>query len=131
MRALILIAVLSAPIIDAAEAGERSYNCDVANIYHLEETGILSTATWASQFIGSSFSVSRSTGKVTGEVLPTRFAKSYRVINHGSAENSFKAVAEFAGQFQLLEIQEFREDVKKPFIASSMGGAGIVTGTCE
>jgi len=32
---------------------------------------------------------------------------------------------------QLLEIQEFRHGESKPFVAISMGGAGIVTGLCK
>jgi hypothetical protein len=40
-------------------------------------------------------------------------------------------VAEFEGQIQVIEIQEFNKKSKKPFVAISMGGAGIVTGMCE
>ena len=80
---------------------------------------------------GGSFSVSRITGEILGEVVPTLMASSTRVVNHGSTENSFKSVADFAGQVQVLEIQEFKHGVTKPFVALSMGGAGIVTGTCK
>jgi hypothetical protein len=54
-----------------------------------------------------------------------------RVVNKGSNEYSFKAVADFGENYQLLEVQGFRESSVKPFIASSMGGAGIVTGLCK
>jgi hypothetical protein len=80
---------------------------------------------------GSAFSVSRVTGEIIGEVVPTLMAKSTRVVNQGSKENSFKAVADFGEQYQLLEVLEFRPGDVKPFVAASMGGAGIVTGTCK
>ncbi len=47
---------------------------------------------------GSAFSVSRVTGEIIGEVVPTLMAKSTRVVNQGSKENSFKAVADFGEQ---------------------------------
>ncbi|WP_372694751.1 hypothetical protein [Immundisolibacter sp.] len=78
-----------------------------------------------------SFSVSRVTGEIIGDVVPTPMAKSTRVVNKGTKENSFKAVADFGEQYQLIEVQEFVTGEVKPFVASSMGGAGIVTGTCK
>ena len=77
------------------------------------------------------FTVSRVTGEVVGAVLPTFVAKAVRVINRGSTENSFKTLADFDGQIQVLEVQEFRQGGIKPFIATSMGGAGVVTGNCK
>jgi len=43
----------------------------------------------------------------------------------------FKAVAYFNGQIQVIEIQKFKQTKFKPFIALSMGGAGVVTGACQ
>lgn len=80
---------------------------------------------------GDSFSVSRITGEIIGDWIPTILAKSTRVVNKGSKENSFKAVADFGEQIQVLEIQEFRQGSIKPFVAFSMGGVGIVTGMCK
>jgi len=65
------------------------------------------------------------------EILATPSAESTRVVNRGSGSNSFKAVADFGDQFQVLEVQEFREGEKKPFVAASMGGPGIVSGVCR
>ena len=58
------------------------------------------------------------------------------VVTFGSVENSFKAAAEFEvaqgnRQIQVIEVQEFRRASVKPFVALSMGGAGIVTGLCR
>ena len=126
--ATFLLLVGSAP---TATGSELSYTCTVARIYDLVEDGTLRTSAWEKSMKGSQFSVSRVTGEIMGEVLPTLMAKSTRVVNKGTTENSFKAVADFGEQYQLIEIQEFKTGNIKPFIASSMGGAGIVTGSCN
>jgi len=71
------------------------------------------------------------TGDISGKTLTTIRAKETRIVNPGSNENSFKAISYFKEQFQLIEIQEFKLSKNKPFVASSMGGAGIVTGVCR
>ena len=103
----------------------------VTNIYKLSSSSSLGISPFEKQMKGSAFSVSRVTGEIIGEVIPTLMAKSTRVINPGSVKNSFKAVADFGNQFQIIEVQEFRVGNLKPFVSSSMGGAGIVTGICK
>jgi hypothetical protein len=112
-------------------ADPLSYTCEVTHVYDLSENGSLKASTWEKEMKGSTITVSRATGEIIGKVVPTLMAKSTRVVNKGSKEKSFKAVADFGEQYQLLEVQEFREGTVKPFIASSMGGAGIVTGLCK
>lgn len=114
-----------------AVSGELSYTCQVSHVYALSEKAVLETSALEKEMKVSSFSVSRVTGEIIGEVVPTIMAKSTRIINKGSKDNSFKAVAEFVGKIQVIEVQEFRSGLIKPFVASSMGGAGIVTGTCK
>jgi hypothetical protein len=114
-----------------AVSGEISYTCQVSHIYTLSEEAMLEISALENKMKGSSFSVSRVTGEIIGDVVPTIMAKSTRIVNQGSKDNSFKTIAEFDGQVQVLEVQEFRSGAIKPFIASSMGGAGIVTGTCK
>jgi hypothetical protein len=114
-----------------AMAGELSYTCEVLHVYKVSSNGSLAISPFEKQMMGSSFSVSRVTGEIIGEVIPTLRAKSTKVVNHGSTKNSFKAVADFGNQFQTLEVQEFRKGALKPFVSSSMGGAGIVTGLCK
>ena len=115
-----------------ALAGERAYTCEVAHVYKLSDDGSLVTSGFEKQMKGSSFSVSRITGEIIGEVIPTEMAKgSTGITNKGSERNSFKAWADFGNQLQLTEVQEFRKGTYKPFVSSSMGGAGIVTGICK
>ncbi|MBW1994378.1 MAG: hypothetical protein JRI77_07985 [Deltaproteobacteria bacterium] len=112
-------------------AGELTYECVIKHVYVLNDSGRLETSAFENQFKGGSFSVSRETGKILGETLTTAVAKGTRVVNHGDKENSFRAVADFGERLQLIEIQEFKQGKAKPFVASSMGGAGIVTGLCK
>ena len=112
-------------------AATLSYTCEVTNVYGLNDDGSLKVSGFDKGMKGSKFSVSRVTGEIIGQVVPTIVANSTRVINKGSSENSFKTVAEFDEQFQILEVQEFRKGDSKPFVSSSMGGAGIVTGLCK
>ena len=114
-----------------AMASELAYTCEVSHIYGLTNEGSLGISNFEKQMKGSSFSVSRLSGEIIGEVIPTLKAKSTRVVNKGSANYSFKAVADFGNQLQILEVKEFLRGPVKPFIASSMGGAGIVTGLCK
>lgn len=118
-------------LVSTSSASDLTYNCGITKVYDVNDTGELVSSGFENQFKGKKFSVSRETGKIIGDILTTVLAKETRVVNFGSNESSFKAVAEFEGQFQLIEIQEFKKGVKKPFIASSMGGAGIVTGMCK
>ena len=127
-----LLAVTGASTIGAT----LSYTCVVKRVYDLSDTGELETSVWEKQMRGSAFSVSRVNGEIIGEVVPTLTAVRTRVVNPGTSKNSFKATAEFisdnaGSQIQLIEIQEFMEGESKPFVAASMGGAGIVTGVCR
>lgn len=114
-----------------AGAAELAYTCEVEHVYDLADNASLEVSGFEKTMRGGTFSVSRVTGEIIGQVVPTLMAASTRVVNRGSKENSFKAVADFEGQVQVLEVQEFKKDPAKPFIALSMGGAGIVTGTCK
>lgn len=126
-----LLLLFLMPLAATSQAGDLGYDCVIKNVYDVDDAGALKASGWQEQFKSDKFSVSRKTGKIVGQTLTTILANNTRVTNQGSKENSFKAAAEFESQVQVIEIQEFKEDVKKPFVATSMGGAGIVTGICE
>lgn len=133
--------------INNQSADDLTYKCKVKNVYELNDHGSLRVSNWEKQFKGGEFSVSFTTGEIVGKVIPTLMANSTKVINKGNESYSFKSIAEFDAvnkplstgsedavstkSFQLLEIQVFRQGTIKPFVAMSMGGAGIVTGTCK
>ena len=57
-------------------------------------------------------------------------------FGNGAAMRVAPLGAYFEGQpekieAQLIEVREFQSGKKKPFVAMSFGGAGIVTGLCE
>ena len=76
-------------------AATLSYTCEVTNVYGLNDDGSLKVSGFDKGMKGSKFSVSRVTGEIIGQVVPTIMANSTRVINKGSSENSFKTVADF------------------------------------
>ena len=115
----------------SAAAESSSYSCIINHVYSLSDNGVLNTSYWQKDFEGGEFTVLKNTGVIKGQTLTTIKANEIRGINPGSDKNTFKAIAYCKDQFQLIEIQEFKSGKNKPFIASSMGGAGIVTGTCE
>lgn len=112
-------------------ASETAYSCKVLHVYEPQDDGSLKTSNWDKQFRDKEFSVSRVTGEIIGQVIPTLLADSTEVIHKGNNEHSFKTIAHFKNQVQLLEVKEFIQGEKKPFVAMSMGGAGIVSGTCK
>jgi len=116
---------------DVSEGGELAYVCTVEHVYKVSDYGKLIESEFDEEMEGARFAVSRLDGKILGEVLTTSLAESTRVLNRGSSTNSFKAVADFGDQFQILEVLEFHEGERKPFVASSMGEVGIVSGVCR
>ena len=121
-----------------APAGEFAYTCEVSYVYSLADNALLERLSALEKIMKeNSFSVSRETGALVGNsaTLDTSLAKSTRVINRGSKENSFTAVADFGAfangthPYQLIEIEEFKQGVNKPFVL--MGARGVITGVCK
>ena len=130
IRLSITVPILLA-IWGVSEGGEIAYVCTVAHVYKMSDHGKLIESEFDDEMEGARFAVSRIDGKILGEVLATPLAESTRVVNRGSGGYSFKAIADFGDQFQSLEVQEFREGERKPFVASSMEALGIVSGVCR
>lgn len=114
-----------------AIAGEANYTCEVLHTYDLERDGSVGISGFDKQFRGSKFTVSKKDGQIVGYVVPTKLAKSTRVIQTGNKEYSFRTIADFERDIQILDIREFVPGKQKPFIATAFSGAGIVSGICE
>ena len=114
-----------------SEGGELAYVCTVEHVYNVSAYGKLIESELDDQLEGARFAVSRSDGKILGEALATPLAESTRVVNQGARSDSFRAIADFGDRFQSLEVQEFHEGERKPFVASAMGRTGIVSGVCR
>ena len=125
------ITITLALSVSSASAGEIAYTCTIQNTYELDQESKLVRSPWQKDFQGGQFSVSRTDGAIIGDTLTTALAKQTVVVSAGSNANSFKSIALFDGQVQIIEIKEFYKSSQKPFVAMSMGGAGIVTGWCK
>lgn len=123
-----------------ATAGEFAYICNVHNYYELDSNGSLKTSVntyLETDLKNSPFSVSRETGALSGITpgLDTSLAKTIRVINKGSSNNPFIAIADLNNglplnhNFQIIKILEYRKGIQKPFIL--IGPLGEITGTCK
>ena len=116
-----------------AFSGKFGYECVVDASYGVSDEGKL-IRDETKQFEGGKFSVSRETGEVTGlQKASSMLAKQTSVINRGSSEMSFKSIALFSnpavgGEISVIEIKEFEESEKKPFVM--MQGITILSGTC-
>ncbi len=131
VRRFSALCALSIFAVSSTVSAPLSYTCDVAYVYEISPEGKIETSSWEAQMKGASFSVSRSTGEIIGEVVPTLLADRAWVVNPGSNSNSFKAAADFGDQIQVIEVQEYLGGQTKSFVSMSMGGAGIVTGLCR
>jgi len=124
----ILILLLA---VSTAIAEDTSYICEVLHTYDLERDGSVGISGFDKQFRGSKFTVSKKDGQVVGYVVPTKLAKSTNVIQAGNTKYSFRAIADFGRDIQILDIREFVPGKQKPFVATAFSGAGIVSGVCE
>ncbi len=114
-----------------AVAGEHSYTCKIMHVYGLDTDGSLVSSNLEKQYKGSEFLVSRVTGEIIGEVVPTLLSRSTKVMIKDSNESSFKTVADFAYQPQLAEVNGFVPAEEKTFFAISINGAEFITGLYE
>lgn len=130
--ALLALQIFSIP----ADSESLAYNCEILSAYDLSGSGTLKPSGFSSYFVGSKFAISRVDGHIVGSVLPTILAKTTTVLSKGDERNSFRAAAVFENEsagrsVQLIDVQEWVSGSTKPFVASSMAGAGIITGICE
>ena len=72
----VVVAILFLSSGNNAMAGALTYTCEVAHVYSLSDKGSLEISALEKDMKGSSFSVSRATGEIIGEVVPTLMAKS-------------------------------------------------------
>jgi len=114
-----------------AVAGEHSYTCTIMHVYELDNDGSLRSSDVEKQFKGKGFLISRVTGEIIGDVVPSLLSRSSKIIVKGNNDYPFKAVTDFGYQAQLVRTNGFFPEVKKSFFATSIGGAGFITGLCE
>ncbi len=114
-----------------AVAGEHSYTCKIMKVYELDNDGSLSSSNLEKQFKGREFLISRVTGEIIGEVVPSLLTRSSKIMIKDSNESPFKSITDFDYEPQLVETNVFGAEVKKSFYAISVDGAGVITGLYE
>jgi hypothetical protein len=111
-------------------AGQTDYYCTIKQDLELSNSGKIQEVK-NSPFIEKDFRIDRQTGNITAASKLSGIEK-MRVLFRGSAKHSFIAVTEIIGPYpkaSLLEIQEFKSGVSKPFLWHAPG-AVLYSGTC-
>ncbi len=111
-----------------AVAGERTYTCKIVNVYELGSDGSLISSDLDKKFKGSEFLISRVTGEIIGEVVPTLLTSSSKIMFRNSDELPFKSLTDFDYKPQLVETTVLDPEEKKSFYAISIDGAEVITG---
>jgi hypothetical protein len=114
-----------------AVAGEHSYTCKIINVYELDNDGSLRSSDLEKQYKGSEFLISRVTGEIIGDVVPTLLSRSTKIMIKDSNESPCKSISDFDYQAQLVGINGVVPEEKKSFYAISVDGAGFITGLFE
>ncbi len=127
MRLIVLITVLFSTSVFALE----DYQCLIRNVVTVGSNGDLKEVGDKS-VINKMFTVNRRTGDMTGPIK-NNYLSPPSVLDYGSTENSFKAVAtmknEITTNVYVLTIEEFDESPQKPFVFLS--NSNVFYGTCE
>lgn len=126
-----LIAVFIAS--GSVAAGNRSYQCQIKEYFHLSADGALVRPP-EPYLLDRRFAVDRQTGVLTGDVGFAFEGTGYRVLASGNSESSFistfSSVAAGNGlHFVFVRIQEFEQGKHKPFVI--LDGGSVVSGICE
>jgi hypothetical protein len=100
-------------------------------VYELDNDGSLSSSNLEKQFKGREFLISRVTGEIIGEVVPSLLTRSSKIMIKDSNESPFKSITDFDYEPQLVETNVFGAEEKKSFYAISVDGAGVITGLYE
>lgn len=76
------------------------------------------------------FFISKKSGRITGnQALKTPSTFSAEIINSGSSEHSFKAIASCCSALESIQVNEFVDGIEKPFIKMDL--ISITTGLCK
>ena len=127
-----LITFLTLPF--CAVAGTDSYSCSVAQILELNKEGAFAKHEGIFKgLLGETFTIDRTTGKMFGLPFGTESYKSVTVLDKGSKDNSYKAIAlshEPNMWVKYVYVAEHQPGKKKPFWGTDDGNK-IFSGICE
>jgi len=106
------------------------YYCTVRSAFEVRN-GVLSPSAPKGRFVGQSFLVERSTGKIAGSLFEPDRWEVDRVLDFGSDAQSFKVIFVTPKQVRarLLVVDEYQKGVIKEFVL--MDNLDMYAGECE
>ena len=116
---------------NSQESGQFiGYNCTVRSAFEVRN-GVLSPSAPKGRFVGQSFLVERSTGKIAGSLFEPDRWEVDRVLDFGSDAQSFKVIFVTPKQVRarLLVVDEYQKGVIKEFVL--MDNLDMYAGECE
>ncbi len=130
----LLISSLSVLVSAQSLAGAEGYICEINQVRVLSDEGTqVESEEFTKQFVGRNFSIDRTTGAMIGIPFSTTAFKSISVLNAGSDESSYKAMAqsEEPGKAAMyMNVAEHLDNREKPFWGTAHG-TQIYSGICE
>jgi hypothetical protein len=135
---LIAVAVAAIAVVGSLAASARAeerYECRIREAYRVTDQGTLEAGAWSGDPQRGRFTVSRESGQVIGDWLTTVRASRTEVTQAGNSEWGYLTLARFQNEhgesIQTIHIQHYHPGPDKPFVASSPGGVGLVSGICQ
>ncbi len=129
-----LLAGITAIVALPSLAGEEGYICEIKQVRILADDGtMIENETTSEQFEERNFSINRRTGEMIGMPFTTSAFKTVSVLNFGSEDSSYKAMAQsqLEGRAAMyIYVAEHFEDREKPFWGTA-NGTHIYSGICE
>lgn len=114
-----------------AFSGATEYTCIVENEVNTKNKSFIEDSVYA----GSSFSVNRSTGLITGQLISDRGYDKSIVMHPGDSKNAFKVISyayldlmETKANIQYIYIASYDKASKKPFVYHN--GLFLLSGYC-
>ncbi len=122
-------------------ANNSSYTCVVKSVGDLQNDGTYKLISkkspdLLSAYIGTSFSINKSNGSITGEIISNQSKNAIRteIIDKGDSMNSFKVLTVFGPNASILYLQvndfgKFQNSESIPFAGFRWGEP--ISGTCK
>lgn len=106
------------------------YSCTMQSAYEVDRGGV-SPAAQKGSFVGQSFLVERSTGRIDGSLFESDRWEVGSVLDLGSNAQSYKVIFVTPSHIsvRLLVVDEYQESPTKEFIL--MDNSYVYTGLCE
>jgi len=106
-----------AAICSNADAIEN-YKCVIGKAYELSDSGDLKVSALAKGYIGAEFVVDKGTGRMIGLISNYNASGKPAVLDPGGNDQAFKVITVYKPKTTVdyLQVHEFRDEPKKPFL---------------